>query len=209
MAEAELSFFLKQVDPLAVAKAYLNGTLKLPKEKFKFGVPTLTHDFVVGETIDSKIFEYIDKNGSRLRMISGNHDQYVNGQKDEFTCYWCRVKYSGKLALLLPVSIEKDENGLYFHGTGEYCSFACAYAHLKTKTHVNFYYKDYAYCDAEGLLKFMHYLYTGNEHLVAAPDWTLRDTLSEKDFYGSTNTYHLMPNVIMNPAKISFLRGEK
>jgi len=220
-----LSFFLKGVDPLQVAKDYVNKTLRFPTEKIKAPPPTLTQDLVVGNSHDDEVYEHTDKNGTKIRIITGNHNNWVSEgiDKDKFRCNWCRIEYlvskkdvqaeNSRLPLLLPVKIERDDNILYFHGTGEYCCFGCAYAHLKTKTHTAIYYKESSYCDAETILRHMHYLFTGKETLVASPDWEKHvkngGKLSDKDYYSSDHVYALIPGIIFRPAKVSYIRVEK
>jgi len=228
--EADLNFFLRQVDPLFVAKSYIAKTLLLPKEKFKFDDITLTQDLVVGNSPDSSAYEYIDKNGSKLRIITGNHLNWSSETlKENFVCHGCRIRYhiqgtksallSENLtkivncALLLPVQIEKVDDKLIFHGTGEYCCFECAFADLKTKCYTGFYYKDSVYSDSEGLLRYMYYLFTGKENLTASPPWTEHidngGNLPDKDFYNKNYTYGLLPNVILKHAKVAYIRSEK
>ena len=173
--ETDLNFFLRQVDPLLVAKSYISKTLFLPTEKFKFDDITLTQDLLIGQSPDSYAFEYTDKNGSKLKIITGNHSNWLaENKKENFICNWCRIKYNSitKIPLLLPVQIEKLDDKLVFHGTGDYCCFECAYADLKTKCYSGFYYKDSIYSDSEGLLRYMYYLFTGRDNLIASPPWT-------------------------------------
>ena len=231
---SELSFFLRQVDPLAVAKAYLNGTLLLPKEKVKFTTSTLTQDLVIGDNIDAPAYEYIDKNGSKLKIITGNHNNWTISneiRKEKFICDWCRINYTippvppvspegtggtggtGRSPVFLPIKIEKDENKIYFHGIGEYCCFECVYADLKTKSYAGFYYRNSVYSDSETLLKYMNHLFTNRENLTSSPHWKLHvkngGPLTDKDYYNSEYSYGNVANVILKPAKITYIRSEK
>ena len=227
MDRSELSFFLRQVDPIYVAKAYLNKSLKFPKNKIKLSDKILTPDLVVGDNYNSEVFEHTDKNGTKFKIITCNHENWVNETiKPKFICDWCRIEYISqekntqeknekhKMPVGIPIKIEQDENSkLYFHSVGEYCCFGCAYADLKTKYNTGFYYKNHIYSDSEGLLRYMNYLYTGSDELVASPYWKWHEKwegkLSDKDFYGNNYSYTNVPNVIIKPAKTSFIRTEK
>lgn len=214
----ERHFFLKQVDPMVVAKKYLSKSLTLPTEKITINITMPTPDIQVGKDSSSETYEIVDKSGEILRMVTTDHEKWKRNGTDKsnsgYTCHWCRASFVGE-HLIIPIRIDRDlsTNKLLFSGTGSYCSFECAYASLKTKWYCGFYQRDPLYSDAETLLRFMFYRFTNKETLIAAPDWTLYykngGPLSDKDFYSSHHTYVPTSNIILNVAKVSYLQLEK
>ena len=138
------SFFLRQVDPLQVAKSYLAGELRLPKGKAILDNSVITPDIEVGDSYDSEIYEIVDKNGERLRLVTTDHQRWLKNGSDlsnyNYLCHWCRADHVGE-PICIPIKIEREKStGKYlFSGTGSYCCFECAYADLKTKTYCGFY----------------------------------------------------------------------
>src|SRR5258708_717345 len=72
-----LEFFLKQVDPIKVAKEYLKGTLRLPPEKIKLSYQPLKPDIEYGDSYESMAYEYVDKNGKKNKIISTGHNEWA------------------------------------------------------------------------------------------------------------------------------------
>jgi hypothetical protein len=206
------------VDPLEVADMYLAGTLRLPPEKIKFDNITITPDMEVGKDYTSPIYEIFDKNGESIRVVTTDHEKWINNNTDKtgkkYICHWCRIEHVGEY-IILPIKIDRDisTGKLIFHGTGSYCCFECAYADLKTKWYCGPYIKDLLYSDTETLLRFMYHAYTGKSNLVASPDWILHEKnggyLSDKDFFNEKTTYVKCANLILNTAKITYYQNTK
>ena len=211
----EKSFFLKQVDPLLVAKLYLSGELLMPTSKVLIDESTITPDLEIGPNNSSEVYEIMDKNGEYIRIITTDNIKWKNPNSEyKYVCHWCRISHNGE-PIIIPIKLEKDHatGNLVFSGTGNYCCFECAYADLKTKWYCGFYQKNSLYTDAETLLRFMYHLYTKKENLVASPDWVLHEknggALSNKDFYNSKHTYVHIPNIIMSNIKTTHIQSDK
>jgi hypothetical protein len=223
------NFFLRHVDPVLVLKKYMNGTLLVPKEKIKLDGGSLTPDLTIGPDYNSEVYEVVSKNGESIRIITTEHSKWIQNGKNSFQgdqkfnshvyiCIWCRIENKGE-ALLIPLKIDKEvvTDKMIFYGTGSYCCFECAYAHLKTKTNVSFYYRDAVYRDSESMLRFMFYLCFGDsKKLVAAPEWTLHQKnsggvggLPDHDFFNSRHTYVPLPNVILSTVKTMYMQTDK
>lgn len=207
-------FFLKQVDPIEVAEEYLSGKLRLPADKIKFDNIMITPDLELGKDYTSSIYEILDKNGETIRIITTDHDRWsgANSSDKKYLCNWCRLHQSAE-PIIIPIKVEQINGNFAFHGTGNYCCFECAFADLKTKLYTGLYLRDLLYSNSENLLRFMYYIYTGLDNLVAAPDWILHEKnggkLSDKDFFNSRHTYVKCPNLIMNVAKITHYQVSK
>jgi len=209
------NFFLKQVDPITVVRSYLAGTLILPNAKIKFDSISLTPDLEVGTDYNSPVYEISDKNGEIMRIVTTDHDKWIIQDKSQqrYICYWCRIENSGEW-IIIPIKIDRTPHGkLIFSGTGSYCCFECAYADLKTKWYCNYYYRDALYVDAETLLRFMYFSYTGKLKLTASSNWILHQKnggkLSDKDFYNDKHTYVALPNIILNQIKTTYVQTNK
>jgi hypothetical protein len=210
----ELNFFLKQVDPVAVAKRYLAGTLKICTDKIKFETVDITPDLEVGTSPESEVYEIKDKNGELIRVITGGHQSWLNQDAlAKFNCWHCRVEHTGRY-ISLPVKVDRDPSkGLIFYGTGTYCCFECAYADLKTKWYCGVYQREYLYVDSEYLLRYMYHQLTGKSELIASPAWYLHQKnggpLPDRDFYSSKSTYVEVPGIIIRIAKNIYTQSNK
>lgn len=209
----DLNFFLKQVDPILVAKSYLDGSLRLPSTKIKLDSSSLTKDLDYGNSFTSPAYEIIDKNGTKIRVITINHKNWKSGiLPTNYLCNWCRLEYNND-PLVLPINIEYCDSSIICYGTGTYCSFECCYADLKTKQYCDFYSRDFIYNNSENLLRFLYGHFHGNNKLIAAPDWTLHvkngGFLDSKDFFNEQHTYVRIPNIILQTAKTCYSQSNK
>lgn len=222
----ELSFFLKQVDPVLVAKKYLTNNLTMPTTKVKFDNTTLTSDLKAGTSREDEIYEIKDKNGENLRVITLEQKNWIrsnsllNGQSSinenhaiqTYECHHCRDIFRGPY-LVSPVKIEKKSSGeLIIHGTGIFCCYECVYGNHKNKHYAGIYLRNYLYADTETLIRFLYNKQTGNSDLKATPDWTSRKKfdgpLPDQDYYSSKTTYTPIPNVIICTAKSMYIMGK-
>jgi len=213
MEKPSLTFFLKQVDPIMVAQSYLAKKLLLPKEKIRINAPIITQDLEYGDSYDSPAYESMTKDGLKLRIITTDHDQWKKGiLATPYICHWCRIEHKDA-PLGLPIVYEYLNKKSIYYVTGNYCSFECAYADLKTKQYCNFYCKDYIYNESEILLKNMYFNMTGKHKLYSAPHWTSHikngGILTDKDFYSQHHTYNRSPNIVLYPSKTSFVQIDK
>lgn len=217
----DLSFFLKQVDPVSVARRYLANELKMPTTKVKFDNTTLTSDLEVGSSPNDEIYEVKDKNGELIRIITTDHKNWTQEWSaspigpgtvpgvTQYRCHRCLIEHTGPY-LVTPIKIERDPAGkLIIHGTGTFCCFECVYGHLKTKWYSSTYTRNYLYSDSETLLRFLYHLLTGKNDLKASPDWTLHQKhggrLSDKDYYSPKTIYVPAPNVLLCTLKTMYV----
>lgn len=210
----ERNFFLKQVDPNEVVDLYLSNNLKMPLEKIKFDNLIITPDLEVGKDYYAPIYEINDKNGENIRIITTDHDKWIQNNNIDYICHWCRINNQGE-HIILPIKVDKDisTNKLIFYGTGSYCCFECAYADLKTKWYCGYQVRDVLYSDTESILRFMYFIYTGKTNLISSPDWSLHQKnggcLPDKDFFNEKTTYIKSPNYIINNIKITHYQTNK
>lgn len=222
-------FVLKGINWSMVQDLYKSNHWKNYKpEKTSAKIEEIRKIFVpsYGNSTDSPIYTFKDKNNIPVVVYTTNHSNYeVYTEKGHLpeggTCDWCRVAFS-QIATGIPLAhnkvtrlVQNDTNFqlksvdiFWVHGT--FCSFECALAEIRVYTNHSTLETMGVYTTAEGLLKMLFMLTHPNKFLLrAAPYYKLLKSnggsMDDAQFRSNNHKYIVTSNVVIAPAKIQFI----